>query len=221
MSTSGVTTKCLQDPESGPVLVGNWWLQPDVLFGEMYFEDEAVCGKITSDNLNSRTRAELWDDTYKGMNLDLFKKFSVGYDFRTPSGGSGGYLNMYLRVDGSSTLYFDCRLDFSIPNVQGSGTLVVTPETIGLSNQHNPSEGTPGNPNGCPPNGQISIQDYLVANPYAVMGVGNIEAYTFTLNGGSTDQNNADQLICWSDVSIQIYDETGAIQVQSFEFTTL
>ncbi len=202
------------------VLVGNWWLQPNVVFGEIYFEEGAVCGIITSADLNSRTRAELWDDTYKGMELDLFKKFSAGYDFRLPSGGSGGYLNMYLRVGESSTAYYDCRLDFSIPNVVGSGTLVVTPETKGSSNQRT-SGNNPGNPNGCPIDGQISIQDCLSDNPNAVIGVGNVEAYTFTLNGGSTNQNNDGQWICWSDVSIQIYDETGAIQVQSFEFTTL
>eukprot|EP00573_Skeletonema_grethae_P010410 CAMPEP_0201697318 /NCGR_PEP_ID=MMETSP0578-20130828/10683_1 /ASSEMBLY_ACC=CAM_ASM_000663 /TAXON_ID=267565 /ORGANISM="Skeletonema grethea, Strain CCMP 1804" /LENGTH=338 /DNA_ID=CAMNT_0048183463 /DNA_START=76 /DNA_END=1092 /DNA_ORIENTATION=+ len=215
-------TACLQDPANGPVLVGNWWLQRDVSFGEVFFEEGAVCGQITSTDEDSRTRLELWDDTFHGMDLSLFKKFSAGYDFRSTSGGSGGYLNLYLRVDGSSTAYYDCRLDFLIPNVEGTGTLVVTPETIGSSNPR--TTGTnPGDDNGCPsPNGQISIQDYLAANPDAVMGVGSGgELYAFVLNTGSTGQDNSGQEVCWSDVSIQYYDESGAIQVESFEFTTI
>jgi hypothetical protein len=212
--------ECLQDPASGPVLVGNWWLQPNVVFGEMFFEEGAVCGRITSTEDDSRTRFELWDDTFLGMDLGLFKKFSAGYDFRSTSGGSGGYLNLYLRVDGSSTAYYDCRLDFLIPNEVGSGTLVVTPETIGTSNPRT-TGANPGNPNGCPNSGQISIQDYLSDNSAAVMGVGNGEFYAFTLNTGSRGQNNSGQEVCWSDVSIQYYDESGAIQVESFEFTTI
>ncbi len=208
--TAGVDayTECLQDPANGPVLVGDWWLQQSVFNGTMFFEEDAICGRITSAELNSRTRAELWDDTFLGMDLGLFKKFSAGYDFRSVKGGSGGYLNLYLRAT-DNTNYYDCRLDFLIPNQVGSGTLVVTPETV------------PGSSRGIGCGGTPTIEQYLAANQDAVMGVGNGELYAFTLNTGSTNQDNSGQEICWSDVSIRTVDDAGNIYATNFEFTLL
>mmetsp|Transcript_24845 Transcript_24845/g.37644 ORF Transcript_24845/g.37644 Transcript_24845/m.37644 type:complete len:321 (+) Transcript_24845:58-1020(+) len=203
--------ECLEDPENGPALVGDWWLQRDVNNGEMFFEEDAVCGRITNTELNSRTRFELWNDVHLGMDLGLFKEFSVGYDYRstrTNGGGSGGYLNMYLRVDENSTAYYDCRFNYLLDNVVATGTLVITPETeadsIGGS---------------C--NGTTTIEDYLAVNENAVMGVGNGELYTFALNTGSTNQNNENLEICWGDVSIKHVDEAGTVYATTFEFTTL
>jgi hypothetical protein len=183
----------------------------------MYFVEGAVCGKIASTELNSRTRFELWNDVHLGMDLDLFKEFSVGYDYRvtrTGGGGSGGYLNMYMRVD-ENAVYYDCNLSFSIPNEVGTGTLLVTPETVVSSVRTFSS----GDANGCIAG--TTIEDYLVANPDAVMGVGNGELYTFVLNTGSTNQDNENLEICWGDVSIKHVDEAGTIYENLFEFTTL
>ncbi|KAK1738726.1 hypothetical protein QTG54_010756 [Skeletonema marinoi] len=207
--------ECLQDPDNGPVLVGDWWLQRDVNNGEMFFEDDAVCGRINSAALNSRTRFELWNDVHLGMDLGLFKEFSVGYDYRALGGGSGGYLNMYLRVDETSTAYYDCNLVFNIPNAVGTGTLLVTPETVVSSARTFSS----GDANGCIAG--TTIEDYLAANEDAVMGVGNGELYTFALNTGSTDQDNSGSEICWGDVSIKHVDEAGTVYATTFEFTTL
>lgn len=214
---------CLRDPANGPVVVGDWWLQADVYNGEVYFTEDAMCGRISVTDDDSRTRMQLWDADYLGMDLDLFKKFSVDYNFVTTGGSSGGYLNLYLRTSGNAqnAIYFDCRLDFAIPNQQGEGTLEVHPYTLGTSNQWDPTSGTAGNDNGCPAGGQISILDYLADNPTAVMGVGTGESYAFVLNGGSTGQNNNGQEICWSDLSIQNYDDNGEIIVKTWDFTTL
>mmetsp|Transcript_18851 Transcript_18851/g.29540 ORF Transcript_18851/g.29540 Transcript_18851/m.29540 type:complete len:337 (-) Transcript_18851:141-1151(-) len=205
--------ECLEDPANGPVLVGNWWLQRDVNNGEMFFEENAVCGRITESDLNSRTRFELWEDTFLGMDLSLFKKFSAGYDFRSVSGGSGGYLNLYLRATDNGD-YYNCNFVFDIPNEVGTGTLVITPETVPDSVR---ASGT--NTNGC--TGTPTIQDYVAANPGAVIGVGNGELYAFVLNTGSTNQDNNGQEICWSDVSIQYVDDVGNIYANNFEFTLL
>lgn len=206
--------ECLQDPASGPVLVGDWWLQRDVNNGEMFFEDDAVCGRINSAAPNSRTRFELWNDVHLGMDLGLFKEFSVGYDYRALGGGSGGYLNMYLRVADNAE-YYDCRFDFLLDNVVATGTLIITPETEGnaFARGSNSASGS------CA--GTTTLQAFLDANSDAVMGVGNGELYTFTLNTGSTGQDNSGLEICWGDVSIKHVDEEGTIYENLFEFTTL
>jgi len=206
--------ECVEDPENGPALVGDWWLQRDVINGEMFFEEDAVCGRISVTDGDSRTRFELWNDVHLGMDLDLFKEFSVGYNYRALGGGSGGYLNMYLRV-ADNAVYYDCNLTFNIPNEVGTGTLLVTPETVVSSARTFSS----GDANGCIAG--TTIEDYLVANPYAVMGVGNGELYTFALNTGSTGQDNENLEICWGDVSIKHVDEAGNIYANTFEFTTL
>mmetsp|Transcript_25789 Transcript_25789/g.38447 ORF Transcript_25789/g.38447 Transcript_25789/m.38447 type:complete len:330 (+) Transcript_25789:133-1122(+) len=212
--------ECLQDPATGPVFVGDWWLQRGVFNGEMYFVEGAVCGKITSTADDSRTRFELWNDVHLDMSLGFFKEFSVGYNYLAVGSGSGGYLNMYLRVDETSTAYYDCNLVFSIlPNEVGTGTLLVTPETVVSSARTFSSGNDNGNDNGCDEG--TTIEDYLDANPGAVMGVGNGELYTFVLNTGSTGQDNSGSEICWGDVSIKHVDEEGTIYENLFEFTTL
>jgi hypothetical protein len=200
--------------------VGDWWLQRDVFNGEMFFEEDAVCGRISSTELNSRTRFELWNDFDLGKDLGLFKKFTVDYDVRSATANNNGYLNMYLRVE-ANTEYYDCRLDFLIPDAVGTGTLVVTLDTEGtavprLRSGVNPNAGTSCN------NAVTTLRAYLAANPDAVMGVGNGELYTFALNTGSTNENNSGQEVCWSNASVQRYDEsTGEIIVTSYEFTIL
>ena len=200
--------ECLEDPENGPAIVGDWWLQRDVNNGEMYFVEDAVCGNITSTADDSRTRFELWNDVHLDMSLGFFKEFSVGYNYLAVGSGSGGYLNMYLRVDETSTAYYDCRFNYLLDNVVATGTLVITPETEADS-----IGGSCG--------GTTTIEDYLAANPGAVMGVGNGELYTFVLNTGSTGQDNSGSEICWGDVSIKHVDEEGTIYENLFEFTTL
>jgi hypothetical protein len=206
--------ECLEDPANGPAIVGDWWLQRDVNNGEMFFEEDAVCGIITSTETDSRTRFELWNDVHLGMDLGLFKEFSVGYDYRALGGGSGGYLNMYLRVADNAE-YYDCRFDFLLDNVVATGTLIITPETEGnaVARGSNSASGS------CA--GTTTLQAFLDANSDAVMGVGNGELYTFVLNTGSTGQDNSGLEICWGDVSIKHVDEEGTIYENLFEFTTL
>jgi hypothetical protein len=219
------TYECLSVPAKGPFFVGNWWLQRDVNYGHIFFEKGNVCGKITvgtdvpTDAVNlSKTTLELWDDKYIDKPLGLFKEFKVDYDFRVVKGGSGGYLNFYLRSAASNTNYYDCRFDFLIPNEVGRGTLAITPETRGSAN---PGSGSVNAANSCTGTGTTTIKDYLTANSGAVMGVGNGEKYAFVLNTGSTGQNNMNQVVCWSNVSIKIADAAGNIFVDTYEFTTL
>lgn len=208
---------CLQEPANGPVLVGDWWLQRDVFNGEMFFEDEAVCGRISSTELNSRTRFELWNDFDLGKGLGLFKKFTVDYDVRSATANNNGYLNMYLRVE-DNTEYYDCRFDFLIPDAVGTGTLDVTLDTEGTTD---PRSSTNNEGASCDLGATSTLRAYLAANPDAVMGVGNGELYTFVLNTGSTNEDNSGQETCWSDASVQRYDDTGEIIVTTYEFTTL
>jgi hypothetical protein len=209
--------ECLGDPANGPVLVGNWWLQRDVNNGEIYFEEGAVCAEISATDLNSRTRFELWDDKYIGMPLGLFEEFKVDYNVISAPTTNTGYLNMYLRSAATSTNYYDCRFDFVIPDVVESRTLQITPDTNGVANKRTGSINAAGSCEG----GTTTIKDYLTANPNAVMGVGNVEKYTFVLNTGSTNQNNSGQHMCWSDVVIQRVDEAGTKFFDTYEFTTL
>ena len=206
--------ECLEDPANGPAIVGDWWLQRDVNNGTMFFEDDAVCGRISVADENSRTRFELWNDVHLGMDLGLFKEFSVGYDYRSLGGGSGGYLNMYLRVADNAE-YYDCRFDYLLDNAVATGTLIITPETEGKA----VARGSNSAPGSCA--GTTTLQAFLAANPDAVMGVGNGELYTFTLNTGSRNEDNSGLEICWSDVSIKHVDEAGNIYANTFEFTTL
>ena len=207
---------CLEDPANGPVYAGDWWLQRDVSDGEMFFDDDAVCGRISSTALNSRTRFELWDDTVLGKGLGLFRKFTVDYDVRSSTASNNGYLNMYLR-SADNVVYYDCRFDFSIPDAVGTGTLEVTLDTEGTAVPY--SSGT--NAGTSCNNALTTLRAYLDANPNAVMGVGNGEPYTFVLNTGSTNEDNSGQETCWSDVAITRNDDTGATFVDAFEFTTI
>jgi hypothetical protein len=200
--------KCLSKPANGPVLVGPWWLQRDVNNGEIYFKEGAVCAQISATDTNSRTRFELWDDKYINMPLGLFKEFKVDYDVIASPGTNTGYLNFYLRSAASNTNYYDCRFDFLIPNVAGTGTLAITPDTVKSAS------------GGASCGGSTTIKDYLTANPNAVMGVGNGEKYAFVLNTGSTNQNNSGQHTCWSDVSIERVDAAGTKFFDTYEFTT-
>lgn len=100
-----------------------------------------------------------------------------------------GYVNLYMRSDPGDTNYYDCRLDFLIPNpsVFTSGEpireLVIDHTTTATSSTA-----------GC--GGSNSIGQYLAANTNAVLGVGNGEGYAFTLNTGSTNQNNFGLKVC-------------------------
>ena len=213
-----VYLECLQDPSNGPVFVGDWWLQRDVSNGEMFFEDDAVCGRISSPESNGKTRFELWNESDLSKGLGFFRKFTVDYDVRASPTTNTGYLNMYLRVSDNDK-YYECRFDFNIPDAVGTGTLEVTLDTVGTAvprGSPNPNAGTSCN------NADTTLRAYLAANPTAVMGVGNGELYTFALNTGSTGQNNDGQETCWSNASVQRYDEiTGEIIVTAYEFTTL
>ena len=205
--------KCLSKPENGPAFTGEWWLQRDVSNGEIYFDGDEVCGLIDGSEPNSRTRLELWDKNI-GMDLALFKEFSVDYGVGGVINGSGGYVNVYLRVNTASSAYYDCNLTYNVPAALGTGALAIKPDTV-VSSARTGS----GDNNGCVAG--ATIESYIAANSNAVMGVGNGEQYIFVLNTGSTGQDNAGTLVCWSNVSFTREDAGGDIYVDNYEFTTL
>jgi hypothetical protein len=145
-------------------------------------------------------------------------QFKAGYDVEqsTSSTSNQGYLNIYMRTSKASTAYYDCRFDFLIPTDVDSGTLVVDQGTT----KGNSASHSSGINNGC--SGSNNISEYLAANPDAVLGVGNVELYSFVLNSGSTNQNNEGLKTCWSDISITTTDEGGdTTYIDIYEFTTL
>ena len=99
-----------------------------------------------------------------------------------------GYVNVYMR-SGVNTNFYDCRLDFLIhPSLFTSGDA-----TRELVIDHTTTTTSSGRTCGTPP---FSIGQYLANNPNAVFGVGNGELYTFTLDSGSTGQDNQGLKVC-------------------------
>lgn len=73
---------------------------------------------------------------------------------------------------------------------------------------------------GC--DGALTIEDYLSANSGAVLGAGNGEFYAFTLDTGSTNQDDKGLEVCWSDVSITTDNGSGgATQIDNYAFGEL
>jgi len=100
-----------------------------------------------------------------------------------------GYVNVYMR-SGVNTNFYDCRLDFLI---QDTSLFTSGDATRELVIDHTTTTTASGRSCGTSP---YSIGQYLANNPTAVFGVGNGELYTFTLDTGSTNQNNQGLEVC-------------------------
>jgi len=216
---------CLGKEENGPSFIEPWWFNRDVTDSSFRFEEGKVCAGISSTAGNSKTSMELWDQDFLGEPLKQFREFKVDYDIENSgNGGSVAFVNFYVRAQPGRSIYYDCNFVFRAPDVSNGaqGTISINLDT--------PSGGARKcTANYCTPPGPIddgcvdgnSINDYLTANPNAVFGVGNKEWYTFVLTNGSTQQNNENLDVCWSDVSFTRVDEAGTKIVNTFEFTSL
>lgn len=208
--------KCLIEAGS---LAGPWWLNRDVSNGEAYFTDDALCGRITKTDDNSRTRFELWDENVNEP-LSRYREFKVDYDIKS-LGGNDGYVNLYVRVDSSRTTYYDCNFVFNTVGSVGSGQILINLDTPSNSARTCTStgclNGNTGINDGCL-NGN-SLNQYITANSDAVMGVGNGETYTHVLNTGSTNENNSGSDVCWKDAVFTRVDENGVQVISEYEFT--
>ena len=100
-----------------------------------------------------------------------------------------GYVNVYMR-SGVNTNFYDCRLDFLI---QDTSLFTSGDATREIVIDHTTTTTASGRSCGTSP---YSIGQYLANNPTAVFGVGNGELYTFTLDTGSTGQNNQGLEVC-------------------------
>ena len=100
-----------------------------------------------------------------------------------------GYVNVYMRSE-VNTNFYDCRLDFLI---QDTSLFTSGDATRELVIDHTTTTTSSGRTCGTPP---YSIGQYLANNPNAVFGVGNGELYTFTLDTGSTGQDNQGLKVC-------------------------
>ena len=119
---------------------------------------------------------------------------------------------MYLHSEAGKTNFFDCRLDFLIPSTVGTGTLVVTKDTVAGNSDDGDTPAL-----GC--GGATTLQQYLDNNSGAVLGAGDSSQgsiYSFVLSTGSTNQNNNGLEVCWSNVAITTNTET-----TNFEFSEL
>ena len=103
-----------------------------------------------------------------------------------------GYVNVYMRADPLTTTgdnFYDCRLDFLIQDtslfMSGDATreLVIDHTTTTTSSRAR-------NSFTCGDSSPPSIGGFLAKYPDAVFGVGNGELYSFTLDTGSTGQDN-------------------------------
>ena len=208
--------KCLVEAGS---LAGPWWLNRDVSNGEAYFTDDALCGRITKTDPNSRTRFELWDENVNEP-LTRYREFKVDYDIIT-TGGNDGYVNLYVRTSSTRTTYYDCNFVFNTNGNVGSGQILINLDTPSNSARRCTSSGCLGgntaDDTGCV-NGN-SLQDYITANSGAVMGVGNGEEYTHVLNTGSTNQDNIGSDVCWKDAVFALVDQNGVQVINEYEFT--
>ena len=68
---------CLATPAAGPVISGKWWFDRDIPAppansGQFRFEPGYVCGKITEEEENSRTKFELWEQKFINLPLGDF-----------------------------------------------------------------------------------------------------------------------------------------------------
>ena len=104
-----------------------------------------------------------------------------------------GYVNVYMR-SGVNTNFYDCRLDFLIQDLlftSGDATreLVIDHTTTTTSSRAR-------NSFTCGDSSPPSIGGFLAKYPDAVFGVGNGELYAFTLDTGSTGQDNQGLKVC-------------------------
>ncbi len=189
--------ECLEKnpKDDGPAFNDPWFMNRDVSDGQIIFEDGRVCASIPLDGGDGKARMELWDPTYLNDPLDRFRQFKVPYDIVTTSSGSNAYVNVYLRVNKDRTTYYDCNLTFNAPTTASgsSGEIFIDLTTSSTSARTRTGADNTGCVNG------NSIQDYIDANSAgtgAVMGVGNKEWYTFVINDGSTNQDNAGLSVC-------------------------
>ena len=100
-----------------------------------------------------------------------------------------GYVNVYMRSE-VNTNFYDCRLDFLI---QDTSLFTSGDATRELVIDHTTTTTSSGRTCGTP---RFWIGQYLANNPNAVFGVGNGELYTFTLDSGSTGQDNQGLKVC-------------------------
>lgn len=216
---------CLATKEAGPVIIGKWWFNRDVNFGSFAFENGAVVAAIDSTDSSSRTKFDLWEQRLIGMPLGEFNEFSVEYDIRSRatlatvgSFRSDAYVNLYLRVADNMEFY-DCRLDYlADPSLFSTGgMIVIDPETVASPN---PRTSTTYTGPGC--GGANTITGFLTEFSTAVMGVGNSELYAFTLDTGSTNQNDDGLVVAWSNVLLSTTDSvTGDTQLDGYKFKPL
>ena len=122
------------------------------------------------------------------------------YEIRSLGATSGneGYVNVYMRADPLTNTgndnFYDCRLDFPI---QDTSLFTSGDATRELVIDHTTTTTSFGARNGftCGTS-PYSIGQYPANNPNAVFGVGNGELYTFTLDTGSTNQDNQGLEVC-------------------------
>ena len=98
-----------------------------------------------------------------------------------------------MRADPLTTTgdnFYDCRLDFLI---QDTSLFMSGDATRELVIDHTTTTTSSGKTCGTSP---YSIGQYLANNPNAVFGVGNGELYAFTLDTGSTGQDNKGLKVC-------------------------
>jgi hypothetical protein len=69
--------ECLSSPEAGPVVVENWWFNPDVPLSAFVFEEDSVCGIIDGTELGSSTGFQLWEPKYKNLPLGQFTEVGL------------------------------------------------------------------------------------------------------------------------------------------------
>ena len=73
---------CLATPAAGPVISGKWWFDRDIPAppansGQFHFEPGYVCGKITEEEENSRTKFELWEEKFINLPLGNFTEVRI------------------------------------------------------------------------------------------------------------------------------------------------
>ena len=125
------------------------------------------------------------------------------YEIRNLGTGSTGstfnneaYVNVYMRTgEIADPNFYDCRLDFL---AQDSSLFTSGDATRELVIDHTTTTTSSGARNNlsCGDSSPYSIGGFLAKYPNAVFGVGNGELYTFTLDTGSTNQDNQGLEVC-------------------------